>query len=133
MSDFRYRWPILYRKSRQPELMDRMMERMGVDATVAAHVDGGMAWYEARTKCIFCCHEGECRNWLEGSEELPGPADFCPNVEFFRLCSETNALHRPAALRMAGHPAPRSLPGQEEAPRRIEVRQRANDCAEGLD
>ena len=97
MSDFGYRWQILNQTSRQPELMDRMMERMLVNLIVAGRIDGGMAWYEARTKCIFCRHDGQCRNWLEGSDALAGLTDFCPNVEFFRRCAETNASNRSAA------------------------------------
>ena len=71
MSDFCYSWPTFNRIFHQVELMDRMMEVIGVDHAVAARVDRGEAWYEARTNCISCCHEWECRNWLECSEELP--------------------------------------------------------------
>ena len=97
MSDFGYRWQILNQASRQPKLMDRMMERMLVNLIVAGRIDGGMAWYEARTKCIFCRHEGQCRNWLEGSAALAGPTDFCPNVDFFRWCAEPKAHDEPSA------------------------------------
>jgi len=97
MTDFGYRCQMLNETSRPPELMERMMERMLVSSGVAACVDGGMALDEARTKCIFCRHEGECRYWLEGSETPRGPTDFCPNVEFFRRCAETNASNRSAA------------------------------------
>ena len=91
MSDFCYSWPTFNRIFHQVELMDRMMEVIGVDHAVAARVDRGEAWYEARTNCISCCHEWECRNWLECSEELPLPPDFCPNVEFFHRCTEADA------------------------------------------
>jgi hypothetical protein len=90
MSDFGYRCHMLEETSLRPELMDRMMERLLVSLSVAGRVDGGMALDEARTKCIFCRHETECRYWLEGSETLCGPTEFCPNVDFFRQCAETN-------------------------------------------
>jgi hypothetical protein len=96
MSDFGYRCQMLAETSRRPELMDRMMERMLVSLSLASRVEGGMALDEARTKCIFCRHEGECRYWLDGSETLHGPTDFCPNVEFFRRCAEASA-HEPRA------------------------------------
>jgi Family of unknown function (DUF6455) len=67
-----------------PELMVCMMDRMAVNWKMAAAIDGGLAWYAARTKCIFCRHEAECRNWLEGPEALP---EFCPNAKFFRRCA----------------------------------------------
>ena len=75
MSDFCYSRPMLDRVFRQAELMDRMMERVGVNAAAAARVDKGMAWYEARTKCMACCSERQCRDWLARSEvQAPGPA-----------------------------------------------------------
>ena len=88
MSDFCYSRPMLDRVFRQAELMDRMMERVGVNAAAAARVDKGMAWYEARTKCIACCSERQCRDWLARSaaqafSEVP---EFCHNAELFRCC-----------------------------------------------
>ena len=68
--------------------MDRMMERVGVNPAEAICVDGGLAWLEARTKCIFCRHVGTCCNWLEGSDTRTTPEDFCPNSEFFRSHAE---------------------------------------------
>jgi len=38
----------------QADLMDRMMEAVGVAAARAARLDRGMAWYEARCRCITC-------------------------------------------------------------------------------
>ncbi len=94
---FSYRWPMLDRNCTQPELMERMMERMVVNSNMATRIDGGMAWYEARTKCIFCRRERECRNWLEGLKPQREPTDFCPNVEFFRQCAEVYEQDRPIA------------------------------------
>ena len=88
MSDFCYSRPMFSRIFHQAELMDRMMEVVGVNPAVATRVDKGQAWYEARTNCISCRHECECRNWLECSEALPMPPNFCPNVEFFHRCKE---------------------------------------------
>ncbi len=78
-----------------------MMERMGANPGVAVRIDKGNAWYEARTKCVSCWHEYECRNWLEGSEVLQGPTDFCPNVAFFQRCARTSAHAQSAAPRVA--------------------------------
>ena len=101
MTISRYGWSILDRNSPHPELMQRMMERMAVNAITATRIDGGMAWCEARAKCIFCRHEEECRNWLDGSEALREPPDFCPIVEFFRWCADTDAHDDPPAPRVA--------------------------------
>ena len=72
-----------------PELMVRMMDRMAVNWKMAAAIDGGLAWYTARTKCIFCRHEAECRRWLEGPEALP---EFCPNA------NSLGAARRPTCM-----------------------------------
>lgn len=95
MSDFCYSWPMFNRIFRQVDLMDRMMEAVGVSPATAARVDKGEAWYEARTNCISCCHECECRNWLECSEGLPLPPNFCPNVGFLQRCTEADAREQP--------------------------------------
>ncbi len=70
--------------SQCPELMDRMMERIGVDPTESARVDGGLAWQEARTKCLFCRRIGTCCKWFEGPQTTS--AEFCPNFRFFCSC-----------------------------------------------
>jgi len=88
MSGLSNRQPMLIRYLHCPELMERMMERAGVNPAEAACVDGGLAWLEASTKCIFCRHVGKCGNWLEGSDTRTTPADFCPNAEFFCSCAE---------------------------------------------
>jgi len=82
-----YRCWILDCRSRHPDLMERMMQRMRVSRVAAARIDGGMAWYEARTKCIFCRRENECARWLEHPEEKSDSRQFCPNVAFFQQCA----------------------------------------------
>jgi Family of unknown function (DUF6455) len=79
---------------RQTGLMDHMMERLRVNPVFAAGIDGGLAWHEARTKCIFCPNVERCHDWLEGSEPLPSPGAFCPNTEFFRDCYSEILRHR---------------------------------------
>ena len=65
-----------YRANLLSPRMDRMMGLVGVDPAVAVRVDKGVAWDQSGTNCISCCHECECRNWLECSEGLPVPPDF---------------------------------------------------------
>jgi hypothetical protein len=96
VSDFCYSWPVFERVFRQAELMDRMMDQVGVVPAVAARVDQGMAWYTARTACIDCLAEQHCRKWLENAGPKPAP-EFCPNVPFFRRCARLNVWSRLAA------------------------------------
>ena len=70
----------------QADLMRRMMERLNVDLTSAMAVDGGLAWYEAQTKCIFCPSVRHCSDWLAASPIRPGGNQFCPNAGFFAHC-----------------------------------------------
>jgi hypothetical protein len=86
MSDHSYGRPMVDRVIRHAELMDRMMERLGVDAAAAARVEMGMAFHKARTRCIGCCRERQCRDWLARSESgAPRePPQFCSDGEFFR-------------------------------------------------
>jgi hypothetical protein len=79
---------------RQADLMARMMERIGVDTAYAASKDGGLPWYEGRTKCIFCCNVQRCSKWLDGLEPFGNPAEFCTNTKFFRSCCSEILRHR---------------------------------------
>lgn len=86
MGDFCYSRPMLDRVLSQAELMDRMIERVGVNPAVVARLDHGTAWYAARTRCIECRHVRECRAWVDGSTPGTPPPDFCPNAALFRAC-----------------------------------------------
>lgn len=82
MSNLRLTWPTPEQLRRRYELMDRMMQRCGVDVDAAQRVDGGLAFKEARAKCRYCLHEEICRRWL--TVRAPGTSPhFCPNAAFF--------------------------------------------------
>jgi Family of unknown function (DUF6455) len=89
MSDFCYSRPMLNRILQQAELMDFMMERLGIDPVVAARLENGMAWYDARSQCIACHSERQCQEWVKRAPTEPsiGPPDFCHNTAFFRCCA----------------------------------------------
>jgi hypothetical protein len=99
---------------RQQELMDQMMERVGVDVLTTVRADNGQAFFDARAKCRDCRHESDCRNWLELSETLRVPPYFCPNANFFRACTlEEHPLRddppRPAGV-AGGKPVGKAKP-----------------------
>ena len=85
MSNSRLLWPTPEQLQRRYELMDRMMQKRGVDADAALRVDGGLAFIEAGAKCRYCLHEETCRRWLTIGAPRRSP-DFCPNAAFFRSC-----------------------------------------------
>jgi Family of unknown function (DUF6455) len=85
MSNSRLLWPTPEQLQRRHELMDRMMQKRGVDAYAARRVDGGLAFHEARAKCCYCLHEEACRRWLTIRTPRTS-SDFCPNAAFFLTC-----------------------------------------------
>jgi Family of unknown function (DUF6455) len=86
MRDLWHGRPMLHRVMRHAELMDHMMERVGIDAAAAARLDKGMALFRARSKCLGCCRERQCSDWLAQSEidASAEPPEFCSDAEFFR-------------------------------------------------
>jgi hypothetical protein len=89
---------MLRRVVRQIALMDRLMERVGVDPGAAARDSGGAAWYEARSKCIACCSGKQCRDWLANLPDDGPPVEppaFCHNADFLRRCRKQRAGQRP--------------------------------------
>ncbi len=82
MSNSRLLWPTPKQLRRRLDLMDRMMQKRGVEVCAALGVDGGMAFKEARAKCRYCLYEEKCRRWLTIKAPRTSP-DFCPNAAFF--------------------------------------------------
>src|SRR5262245_24812484 len=99
----------------QADLMDRTMKAVGVVAARAARLDFGMAWYEARCRCIACPDGRKCRAWLAGVDvtQTSRPPAFCRNAEFFRLAKgltgqhQMEESHERCAAELAGTLAPR--------------------------
>lgn len=90
MTDFCYSGPMMQRVLKQADTMDQMMQCLGVEPVRAARIDKGMAWYEARSRCIACIHDQRCRNWIaarQGASVL-GPPEFCQNAAFFRRAKQ---------------------------------------------
>jgi len=95
-------WPTLEQVLRRQELMDRMMRTSGVDVPTAVRVDGGLAFMEARAKWRYCLYEGVCRDWLELSEGLQMPPDFCPNARLFSACRREDSEPADVIVHMSG-------------------------------
>jgi len=80
------RWPMFNQIRRRQELMDQMMQTLGVDVLTAVRLDSGQTFVRARARCRDCLRESECRKWLDRPQGSPLPPDFCPNADFFRSC-----------------------------------------------
>ena len=85
MSDLCYSFPVFNRVLTQAGLMDRMMQKTGVDPLEVIRKDQGASWYEARTRCIDCVSVQHCRAWLEAEhgDGRPIAPQFCPNSALF--------------------------------------------------
>jgi hypothetical protein len=108
VTDFCYSGPMMQRVLQQAETMDQMMQCIGVEPVLAARIDSGMAWYEARSRCIACIHDRHCRGWIAAHQGTPQPEPpmFCQNAEFFRLAKspinpkQMEERHEPAPANM---------------------------------
>lgn len=73
--------PVLARADEAPELMRRMMERLGVSPELLARYPGLQQSLER--ECSLCCSRSECRHWLDRSEADGQNREFCPNAPIF--------------------------------------------------
>ncbi len=76
-------WPIVAQVERQAELMERMMQVLGVNEAAAARSDRGEAFARARTVCLNCTASRECEVWLDAARRVVCAPSFCPNAIFF--------------------------------------------------
>lgn len=85
MSDFCYSFPVFNRVFTQADLMDRVLQKAGIDPLEVIRKDQGASWYEARTRCIDCESGRHCRAWLEAEpgDGRPTAPEFCPNRALF--------------------------------------------------
>lgn len=88
MTDFCYRFPVFNRVLTQADVMDRMLETLEIDPIDAARCDAGMSWFEARTRCIDCLNDRQCRQWLEQTRRAEAAPEFCANRDFLQQCRQ---------------------------------------------
>jgi hypothetical protein len=90
VADFCFNRPMLDRVLDQAELMDRVIEAAGVNPARALRIDRGMAWYEARSRCIACHNDRRCRARLAATDadQVRDIPTFCPNRAFFELAKQ---------------------------------------------
>ena len=93
MSDYCYSYPVFKRVEQQAGQMDRVLAHAGIAALAIIRHDGGAAWFEARTRCIECPDDRQCRAWLDGKTEGKPQAvpAFCPNKASFDAIAKQQA------------------------------------------
>lgn len=86
MEQREFAWPMFRRVWRRAALFEQMAGLLKIDLRRAARLNQGDAISAAHRNCLDCQNTAECRNWIEASEGLPLPPDFCPNKPFFARC-----------------------------------------------
>lgn len=87
------KWPQMERVQRQARQMDRMMDRLGVDAVAAARQARGWPYARACRTCLGCPVVSLCSRWLDSADGGAATTpDFCPNAALF---DEWRQLSRP--------------------------------------
>jgi hypothetical protein len=87
-------FPIFNRVIAQTDLMDRMIARTGADPLVAIRRDGVAAWHQARSRCVDCVADEQCRRWLDSTpcDEPQDVPAFCANRAFIEACRGARKL-----------------------------------------
>lgn len=102
-------WPMYHRVWRRAELLDRMIDVLALDPLKAVSLDGGQAYFDARTRCLACFRAPECREMIELEPRRAGPPAFCLNEAYFSRCPPRADIvfERGEDFSPAATPAPR--------------------------
>lgn len=78
-------WMMHRTVERQAVRMQKMMERLNVDAVQLVRLKHGDVYAKARSACLFCQEGDVCLKWLD-LQEMDGSPDFCPILEVLKAC-----------------------------------------------
>ena len=89
-------WGMNRTVERQAVRLQKMMDRLNVDAVALVRLQQGEVYAKARFTCLFC-HEGDvCLRWLDRVETDENPK-FCPVLEIFNACKKLDSVERKVA------------------------------------
>jgi hypothetical protein len=78
-----------YMRANSERRMTSMLERVGVDPSIATSGDTTQIIKDIRKRCRSCNTEDVCERWLSG--EVQGDNEFCPNASVFATLRQTPA------------------------------------------
>ena len=78
-------WMMHRTVERQAIRMQKMMERLDVDAVQFVRLRHGDVYAKARSTCLFCQDGDRCLKWLD-NQGMDGSPDFCPILELLKAC-----------------------------------------------
>jgi hypothetical protein len=114
--------PLIAKSASSKELLDQMLERLGIDAA-RLPIDGlrDMTW-----TCTTCPDKRMCREWLAGAEETDFHA-FCPNAAEL---DHAMAVAAPAGCRQRAQAAAGEPGGGPYRPNADELRRMRADASQ---
>lgn len=71
------------RSQRRMTMMQRMIQRLDVDASKVVCADNGVTFRAMVGRCRGCEEPTICSEWLDGQRPDKNPSDFCPNAAAF--------------------------------------------------
>ena len=87
-------WGMHRTVERQATRLQKMMDRLDVDAVALVRLRQGDVYAKARSTCLLC-HESEtCLRWLDQGDGTP---DFCPLLDIFKACRKIDNGERNVA------------------------------------
>ena len=89
---------IFSRLTRQADLMDAMMKKVGVSEEIWKLPDHAGVLRRAANRCMSCQHPDACQYWLAHEAKPDEAPDFCRNHDLFeRVLNNTETNKQPAA------------------------------------
>lgn len=89
---------IFRRLSRQADLMDAMMNKLGVSEQMRQLPDRAAVLRRATNRCLACDQPDACREWLTHETHREKAPSYCRNYDLFaRMLSQTEAETHTAA------------------------------------
>lgn len=80
------------RIAQHSNLMDAMMDKLGVRDQLAQRPHGGAVLRRAADRCLSCDHAEACEGWLSKAQSVEEAPDYCRNHDLFqRLKAEVPA------------------------------------------
>ncbi len=85
--------PLVLPLVRRLKLLERMIDRLDIDAARSPLVEGVLRAVES--SCLACSQAARCGHWLEGDHPDHANREFCPNAGLLELLPrrETEVAH----------------------------------------
>lgn len=90
-------WRMHRTVERQAIRLQKMMDRLNVDAVALVRMKQGDVYAKARSTCLFCQESDVCLRWLDQPETDQCLPVFCPLMDVFNACRKASHFERTVA------------------------------------